>query len=88
MTIEISPEIAELLATPNHPVDQAVNEIIVLELYRQHEISVGRAAELLHMPIAEFMKYSSDRGIPLVDMTEEELAEDIANAKRWAEQRR
>jgi predicted HTH domain antitoxin len=87
MTIEISPEIAELLATPNRPVDQAVNEIIVLELYRQHEISVGRAAELLHMPLADFMKYSSDRGIPLVDMTEEEIARELETIRQFASRR-
>jgi predicted HTH domain antitoxin len=49
MTIDITPEVAELLASLNRPVNETVNEMIVLELYREREISVGRAAELLHI---------------------------------------
>ena len=86
MTIDIAPEIAELLTALNRPLDQAVNEMIVRELYREREISVGRAAELLHVPLADFMKYFAASRWWI--STKEALAEDIANAMRWAQESR
>ena len=37
--------------------------------------------------MADFMKYSSDRGILLVDMTEEEIAAELETIRRFASKR-
>jgi len=49
----------------------------VLELYRQREISSGKAAELLGMERTEFIRYAARRGIPFFDLDETELTEEV-----------
>ena len=65
----------------NRPLDGFVKELIVLELYRQRLISSGKAAELLGMERFEFVRYASRLGIPFIDMSAEELAEEVAQLK-------
>jgi predicted HTH domain antitoxin len=62
-------------------IQERVMELIILELYREGDISSGKAAELLKMDKMEFVRYSSKLGIPFIDLTEEELAEDMENAR-------
>jgi hypothetical protein len=52
-------------AVLQRPAKEAARELIVLELYRQGEVSSGRAAELLGMEREEFIqiRYASKRGI-------------------------
>ncbi len=47
-------------------------------------ISHGRAAELLGMHKIELIKLYSRLGIPYMDMTDEEFAEEIQTVKRLA----
>ena len=58
-----------------------VKELTILELYREGEISSGKAAELLNMERFEFIQYSSKLGIPFLEMSEDELDRDIKNAR-------
>lgn len=58
--------------------DSFVKELVVLELYRRHFISGGKAAELLNMERFEFIRYASRLGIPFLDMSPEEMADEIA----------
>ena len=82
VTIEIERELLDLLhSTPGQPQDK-LKEYVVLELYRRHEISSGKAAELLGMGRSEFIRYASRLGIPFIDMDEQELATEIEMARR------
>jgi len=58
-----------------------VKELTVLELYREGEISGGKAAELLNMDRFEFIQHASRLGIPFLDITDDDLEEDIKNVK-------
>jgi predicted HTH domain antitoxin len=56
-------------------------KIIALELFREDEISLGRAAELCRMPIQAFMDYAGEHGAPL-HYGLEELEQDRRNITR------
>ncbi len=83
--IEVDQELVNLLHPIQGRTEDKVREFLVLELYRRHEISSGRAAELLGMERFEFVRYASRLGIPYFDMDERELQEEIVQAKsnRW-----
>lgn len=71
--IAIDKDLIELLDKLDQPVRETVREMIVLELYRRGVISVGKGAELLHMPLLEFIQYTGKLGIPYFKLTAEEL---------------
>ena len=75
--LELDENLTALLKLTNEPVEQAAREMIVLELYRRHIISSGKAAEVLGMQRFDFVRRASDLGIPFFDMTEDELQEDL-----------
>jgi len=82
VTVELDRELVNLLPhAPGHLADK-LKEYLVLELYRQHEISMGKAAELLGMDLRTFLTFADQLDIPYIDMSEEELAVEIANARR------
>ncbi|HEY7032557.1 MAG TPA: UPF0175 family protein [Thermomicrobiales bacterium] len=74
VTVQIGDELAAILnqEQADAPIERVALEMIVLELYRRHTISSGRAAELLGVPLYDFIKRASSLGIPYIDMTEEE----------------
>ena len=51
-----------------------------LEKYSKREISLGRAAEMAKMPLADFMKVAAERKIPL-NYTEENLRQDFESVE-------
>jgi predicted HTH domain antitoxin len=56
---------AELLeAAGVNPADASRESarLLALELYREHKVSLGRAAELCDMPIEAFMVFAGKRG--------------------------
>lgn len=78
LTIEIDEQLAALLHQMNQPAQQAGREMIVLELYRRGAISSGKAAELLGMERAAFVRHASGLGIPYIDMTGDDWAAEKA----------
>jgi predicted HTH domain antitoxin len=82
VTLEFEREILDLMRPVYQRPEEALKEIVVLELYRRREISSGKAAELLDMTRFEFIRYASRLGIAFFDMAEEELAEEISRSER------
>jgi predicted HTH domain antitoxin len=74
VTLQISDELAAILnqEQEDESIERIAREMIVLELYRRHTISGGRAAELLGVPLYDFIRRASSVGIPYIDMTEDE----------------
>lgn len=70
--LELEDELTFVLESSDRPIQQTVRELVVLESYRRRAISSGRAAELLGMPRADFIRHSSALGIPYFDMSEED----------------
>ena len=62
-------------------VSAETTRLIALELYRQDRVSLGRAAELCHTPIEEFIEFASRHDVPLHYGTEE-LEEDRRTLER------
>ena len=52
-----------------------------LEKYSKREVSLGRAAELAKIPLADFMEIAAKRKIP-INYTEENLRQDFEAAKK------
>jgi len=76
MTLQIEDDLSPFFAEPERRPEQAVRELIVIELFRRRLISGGRGAELLGMPRLEFIGRAAELGIPYFDMSREELEAD------------
>ena len=79
--VELDQDLVDLLEELHRPVKEAERELIVLELYRQGEVSSGKAAELLGMPRGEFIRYASARGIPYLQLSGEELRREVEDSR-------
>jgi predicted HTH domain antitoxin len=75
--LELEDELTDLLQQLKEPVENAVRELIVMELYRRGRISSGKAATLLGMPRTEFIRFASQLGIPYLDMTPAEWTDEF-----------
>lgn len=72
--LDLAEDVVALLRETNRPLEEAAQEAIVLELYRRGAMTSGRAAQLLGTDRFSFIKHASSLGIPFIDMTEEEWA--------------
>ena len=79
--VELDRELIAVLEELHRPVREAAHEVIVLELYRQGEISSGKAAQLLGMRRDEFIRHASEQGIPYLQLSSEELRREIENSR-------
>ena len=52
-------------------------------LYREEIISIGRAARFSGLPLAEFIQYASQLGIPVVQGTAASVREDLDAIHEW-----
>ena len=50
--------------------------LLALELYREDKVSLGRAAEICHTPIAAFMDFAAKHAVPPLRYSFEELEEE------------
>ena len=66
-----------LLAEPG------IRESVATALFRSRSLSLGRAAEVSGLPIAEFMQHVSRLGIPVVDGSAASLREDVEAISQW-----
>jgi predicted HTH domain antitoxin len=44
---------------------QETAKLLALELFREDKISMGRAAELCHTPLAAFMEFAAEHKVPM-----------------------
>jgi len=70
-------ELLSLLSTTYRNASDTIKEAAVLELYREGQISSGKAAEILAMERFEFIRYAGMKGIPYIRMTPDELKEEV-----------
>ena len=80
VTLQIDDDLSSLLHTCERTAEQSARELIVLELYRQHRISSGKAAQLLGTGKIDFIQRASVLGIAYIDMTPEELQQEFEDA--------
>ena len=70
-------DVTALLGDSPEQIERSALEMIVLELYRRHDISAGRAAELLHLDLLTFARWSGSLGVPYFDMTPEQWEQEL-----------
>jgi Uncharacterised protein family (UPF0175) len=75
--LEIDEDLAELLGSSPEQIERSALEMIVLQLYRCRELSVGRAAALLGLDQLSFIRWSGSLGVPHLDMTPEEWQQEL-----------
>lgn len=80
--VELDQDLAALLEELQRPAKRAARELIVLELYRQGEVSSGRAAQLLGKEREEFIRYASEQGIPYFQLEGDELQRELEAIKK------
>jgi hypothetical protein len=64
-TIHIPAKLSQLFGPDEH-LSQILTEVAVLELFREHRISAGKAAELLGYSYREFLDLLQTKNIPMV----------------------
>ena len=72
--VELPGELAAQLDSSN--ISGEAIGLIALELFRENRVSLGRAAELCAMPLAAFMQFSAERGVPPLTCGEADLEAD------------
>lgn len=71
--VELDQDLVALLEEFQRPVKEAARELIVLEFYRQGDLSSGRATALLGMERDDFIQHASARGIPYFQLRGDDL---------------
>lgn len=75
--LEIEADVSKLLGDSPEEIRRHALEMIVLELYRRRQLSVGRAAALLGLDQLSFIRWSGSLGVPYLDMTPEEWQQEL-----------
>ena len=71
------------LSDDSLPGEWDVRLAIATALYRSESLSLGRAAEISGLPVAEFMRHVSRLGIPVIRGDAATLKEDMAAFAHW-----
>src|SRR5687767_15465336 len=59
---DLNEDLLTLLRQQHSSIEVAARELMVMELYRRGAVSRGKAAELLGMPLADFLQRASELG--------------------------
>jgi predicted HTH domain antitoxin len=81
VTVELEYDLVNLFHDVREHPREKLKEYLILELYRRHEISSGKAAEWLDMERSEFIRYAARLGVPYIDLDEIELQEEVRAAR-------
>lgn len=63
--------------------EPAIRLAIATALYRSESLSLGRAAEISRLPVADFMQHVSRLGIPVIRGDAATLREDVEAFAHW-----
>ena len=65
VNVELAEELLAAAGLSDALPSRSAAKLIALELFREHRISLGKAAELAGVSLEEFMAFSSQREVPL-----------------------
>ena len=83
LPVELDQDLVGVLEELRRPVKEAARELIVLELYRQGELSSGKAAQLLGLEREDFIRQASAKGIPYFQLRGEDLRREVDASKQF-----
>jgi predicted HTH domain antitoxin len=76
VNLELPTDLVSAAKLDRGNVSHEAAKLIALELFREGTVSLGRAAELCATPLAAFMDFAADHGVPLLNYGMEQLEED------------
>jgi predicted HTH domain antitoxin len=62
--------------------EKVVSEAFVLDMVKKHKISASKGAELLGMPLQDFIELMSAHHIPVFEYKEDELEKELKTLRR------
>jgi predicted HTH domain antitoxin len=77
LCITVDDSVLRLLGDSPAQIERRALELMVLELYRRHAVSAGRAAEILGLDKLAFIHWSGSLGIPYFDLSEEQWEREL-----------
>ncbi|MGH9439832.1 MAG: UPF0175 family protein [Terriglobia bacterium] len=80
--IKLPSELVRVVNLEGSSLSQEAARLLALELYREDKVSLGRAAELCHTPVAAFMDFAARHGVPPLRYSFEDLEEERQTAGR------
>ena len=75
-------ELVSAARLDNGNISEEAAKLIALELFREGEISIGRAAELSRVPLAAFMDFAASHGVPPLNYGLDQLEEDARTLEK------
>ena len=79
INLELPSELLNIISINRDHVNYKLKELIILELYREHKISSGKASEVLNISKEEFIYLSSINGICHIDYNVKDIERDYKN---------
>jgi predicted HTH domain antitoxin len=79
--LELPEDLLRIAGVSKGAISSEIAKLIALELFREHRISLGRAAELCGVSVEEFMQFAAGREVPL-HYTLEDLKHDRTTLSR------
>ncbi|WOD37208.1 UPF0175 family protein [Nodosilinea sp. E11] len=80
LTIEYPETFPDAVGRTREQFEQEARWAMAVKLFELQRLSSGMAAALLGVDRVTFLLRLSDYGVPMIDLSEEELLSDIANA--------
>ena len=80
LTIEYPETFPDAVGRTREQFEQEAKWAMAVKLFELQRLSSGMAAALLGVDRVTFLLKLSDYGVPLIDLSEDELMADIANA--------
>lgn len=80
LEIKVPDDLPGLLRLSQDELEREVQVWIALELFRDRKVSAGKAAEIAHVPLMEFMRLTHRHGILWVAYTADELEREAQEA--------
>lgn len=78
--IDLPDEVLLSLKETPEGLSKVIRMAAAAKLYELEKLSSGRAADLAGLPHVSFLQALAQYGVPIFELTEEELAQDLCNA--------
>jgi predicted HTH domain antitoxin len=80
--VELPTELVKAAQLEPENLSKDAARLLALELYREDKVSLGRAAELCETPLAAFMEFVANHGVPPLRYSFEDLEQEREDNNR------
>ena len=82
VNVKLPSELLRVANLEERNLSEEAARLLALELYREDNVSLGRAAELCQTPVAAFMDFAAKHSVPPLRYSFEDLEEERQTADR------